>query len=493
MDGDPREIELKFLIDPPKARALLAHLPAGAAVRPRSLTSIYFDTPGRTLWRAGFTLRLRRDGDGWTQTVKSRGDRDGGFGRGEWETPIAADTLDLAALRATPAGVALGDGTPAAAFEVTVRRRTVTAGASGFPVEFSLDAGRVTVGSRSARFEELELELKSGAVAELLAVARDLQRRFDLGLSFQTKADRGFALIDGRGRAARHFEAPMLSDRMTVGEAFKAIARPCVRQIAGNATLVAARPSAGAIHQMRVGARRLRGALSAFEPILAGDELDRLEADLRWLAGELDPARNLDVLLVGAIRRAARRGGAAALAASVKRQRDAAHARARLAADSARPRLMLLNALGWIEDGSWTLGTAPHAADRDAPIGPFAARVLEKARRKVQGRARHFARLDRPNRHRVRIAAKRLRYMAEAFAGVFGRRRRAHRFIAWLETLLKSLGDLNDIATGETLIGAGPAAESVKSRERGREVRLVADAADALKRLAKSRRFWPKT
>ena len=42
-----------------------------------------------------------------------------------------------------------------------------------------------------------------------------------------------------------------------------------------------------AIHQMRVATRRLRGALRTFAALFAADSIEPIEAELKWLAGEL--------------------------------------------------------------------------------------------------------------------------------------------------------------------------------------------------------------
>src|SRR4051794_27312403 len=55
--------------------------------------------------------------------------------------------------------------------------------------------------------------------------------------------------------------------------------------------------NAEAIHQMRVGVRRLRSILSALSPFLPAEPRCRASGELRWIADELGPARNLDVFV----------------------------------------------------------------------------------------------------------------------------------------------------------------------------------------------------
>jgi inorganic triphosphatase YgiF len=488
----PHEIELKFLFPPSRARQIKARLFAPTRPAPRTLTSIYYDTPGRDLRRAGLTLRLREAEGRWTQTIKSAGI----LCRGEWERPAAGPAVDTAWIGETPAGACLAGKTPRPIFEVKVERRVVETRSALSTVQINLDQGRVTAGQRSARLVELELELKSGPLAGLLAIAKGLQREFDLEPSFAAKADHGFDLIAGGARQVRRFAGEKLTDGMTAGEGFRAVAAPALMQIAANARLLRGRPGAEAIHQTRVGARRLRSAIATFAPIVADDETPAIVAELRWLAGELDPARNLDVLLAGAWLRASRRrsdeAAVASLGARLREQRTAAHARVRAAADAPRFRAMLFDSLAWIEAGPWTAPEAPAAALRDGPIAPFARAALDGALRRTRKRGRHLAALDRPHRHRLRIAAKRLRYAAEALGPLFGHQKRARAFLGRLKSLLDSLGELNDIATGETIVGEGRAAEILIAAERAREERLIAAAAKAFRRLARAGPVWAK-
>lgn len=52
------------------------------------------------------------------------------------------------------------------------------------------------------------------------------------------------------------------------------------------------------VHDTRVALRRLRSSLKGFGPLLADADLEPLAADLRWLAGELSDARDVQVATV---------------------------------------------------------------------------------------------------------------------------------------------------------------------------------------------------
>jgi len=494
MNSRDRELELKFILDQRDADTLTGVLGAGGPPRVRTLASVYFDTPGRALWRAGFTLRLRKDGRRWTQTIKSRAGLDGGLARGEWEAPARRGAPDLIAARRTPlAGALPGRGRLAPLFRVTVERCSWMVIEAEGAIEISLDRGVAEARGRSAPILEVELELKSGDPDALFTLAHRLGRTIPLRLSFTTKADRGIALIARARETARHFQSPELSGGMSVGEAFRAIAHADLMQIAGNVECLDARRSEEAVHQMRVGARRLRGALSTFKSVVAGDSMDRVETELRWLTGELDTVRNLDVFLAGAYgRMPPSDAGRAALGRRLRRARGAALARARAAVASERFASLLFDTLVWIEAGPWTLHDAAGATKRDAPIAAFAAKALAKGRRKLTARGRRLATMDRQGRHRLRIKAKTLRYGADAFVGLFGHPRRAERFLDALKELLACLGDLNDIAAGEAIAGEFAGSEGLIASETARENDLVGDASQAFTAFRHASRCWPR-
>jgi len=496
MIGDNHEVELKFEIDPERAQALIAHLCPGGAPPARKLESIYFDTSDQALRNRGFTLRVRKDGRRWTQTVKTCA-ASNGAARGEWEAPVKGGSPDLDLLRGAPAAAGLASLSLEPLFSVIVERQTVTSVEAGSTIEVSLDKGVTTHGTRSTSFSELELELKSSDRAALFLFAGRLRKAFFLRPGFTTKADRGFALMDKKGTPGRHFRAPVLLRKMAAGVAFKTIALAALEQIAGNAEDLREKPDAEVIHQMRVGARRLQSTLSTFKRIVSDGRMEAVRTELKWLLGELDQARNLDVFFSGALARALRSKGnkedLLALKGRFRIARNAAYARARAAAEGDRFSALLLDIMTWIEVGPWTEAGGKATAQRDAPISQFAANALEKARRKVRKRACSFDDLSREGRHKLRIQTKTLRYSADVFEGPFkAHAKRVRRFSGKIKALLDCLGELNDVATGEKLLADHPAPKRLTDRQASREKRLIGSARRAWDAFDETKRFWPK-
>ncbi|MDB5440740.1 MAG: hypothetical protein JWM33_3167, partial [Caulobacteraceae bacterium] len=191
------EIELKFAL-PPKAREqLLATLKA----RPRriDLRAVYFDTPGAKLKAQGYSLRVRVEGEKTVQTLKWH-DPDRPTDRREWEAPVAGQGLDLKRLGSTPLAALLDWKLDqlSPVFTVEVERHVVIRRKGGSRIELAFDSGQIIAGVRSEPIAELELELKSGQVADLYALARDLAKAGPQPMLFDSKSARGYALVEGQ-------------------------------------------------------------------------------------------------------------------------------------------------------------------------------------------------------------------------------------------------------------------------------------------------------
>ena len=490
MAGEPREVELKFRLEPARGPEALAWLAQGRPQSTEVLKAIYFDTTGCELGRAGLSLRVREEGGHWVQTVKSDAAADGQLGRGEWTSPAAGPRPDLAAARRTPAREVLSPGTRLAAlFTVAVERRAVEIRTPDGLIEAALDSGTVHAGGRCAAVDVLELELKDGAPGALFALATRLAEAFPADISVVAKSDRGYALADGGAVGPRHFRTPALTDRMTAGDAFRSMARAALEQILWNAELVREAPTSEAIHQTRVGLRRLRTTLRTFKSVVADSRLADIRASLKAFSAELDPARNLDVFIEGAWGRDDHAQGAEDEAP--RAAQAAAYERARRAAAGQAARRALLDTLVWIEVGPWTQKSGKGARRRERSIVDFAAASLGKSHSRLLKADAHLARLAPPARHKVRIQAKGLRYAADVFDQLFrAHPKRAHKFLKALETLLDDLGDLNDIATARVLAPGFSHAPEVLEREAAREGALLVAAEKAFKRFKDAKPYW---
>ncbi|CCE09867.1 putative CHAD domain containing protein [Bradyrhizobium sp. STM 3843] len=451
------EIELKLAAPAAAIRnaaslSWLKEIAAGAATQAK-LQSIYFDTPKCALRDHGVSLRVRNTGSRHLQTIKSAAGT--ALGRNEWEQEIEGDKprLDLAedtALGRMLTGKLCKRLQPI--FETNVDRVTMPVRIGESEFELAFDTGEVrTPNDQCAPIAEIEIELKRGNRRDAVTLLRELARKIELTYAPRTKAERGYALLDGDA------DAPVKAGHVPLAEAstaaaFAQIGLECLRQVGANEAAVRREDPEG-VHQMRIGLRRLRAALSLFKDMVRGTEVRRIKGELKWLTEQLGPARDRDVFLTKTVApfRSAHQDQPefALLEEDAANDRRKGFARARAAVESERFRHLLLDVTAWLLDGDWRNASDPlRQALRQRPIADVAARELKRRTRKIVKRIGRLERLDAVQRHKLRIAVKKLRYGREFFAelrDVVGGGRRARRFNAALKRMQSALGDLNDM------------------------------------------------
>jgi triphosphatase len=330
----------------------------------------------------------------------------------------------------------------------------------------------VSAAGRSDTVSEVELELKRGRPAALFGLARDLGRDLPLRVGVLTKAQRGYRLLETVSAGSVKTERLTLRSDATAAEAFASIADACLRQFRLNEDILRRDPQADALHQARVALRRLRSALSLFKPILADAKFDHLAGELRWIAGSLGEARDLDVLV-----------------ARVGDEPDEAIIAAHRIAYSEA--LAFLDLVEWATLGEWrTQPVKPERVNERADL--FAAQVLGRLRRRLKRRGRDLTRLDDGERHRVRILGKKLRYAAGFLESLYAGKEARQRFRAFLkrvEALQDHLGELNDVATAPALVArVGLKVDDLSPS--GHRGSLLAKAERAYRKWVDAKPFW---
>jgi inorganic triphosphatase YgiF len=457
------EVELKLAAEaadlPELERALAALAPGSAAAR-RTLVSTYFDTPDLALKRAGSTLRVREQEGRFVQTLKTA-DHGGAnlLARGEWEDPVAENRPDPQAPHSglrLPEGVA-GELRPLFVTEIT-RATIEIAPPPGTHIEAALDTGEIrTIDSgRIESVSEIELELDGGDPAALYDVALKLLEAAPLRIDTRSKSERGYRLVESPEAppAAVHAEPVALDPDMAVEEVLQRIGRSCLAQYLRNEPAAVAGQPEG-VHQMRVALRRLRSLLAAVKKLLPEAERRAVADQLAGLAAPLGPARNLDVFaaeLLAPLRRGRPdEPGWAELAAAAERVRAEAHGRVKEEILSPRHTEMVLRLLRWFEGRGWRMPQGGETAALTAPISAITPDILDRRRRKVRKRSRHFARLTPKERHRLRIAVKKLRYTVELLRSLCPERA-ARRYVKLLKPVQGALGHANDVRVAYGLV-----------------------------------------
>ncbi len=438
---------------------------AGTGLGPEiRLVSTYFDTQDGALARQGLTLRIREQEGRFVQTVKSGGGPCGADGngaalvRGEWEDPVSGAFPD-------PQAPQTGFFIPAQAADDLValvrtdikRRVVMLCPEAETRIEAAVDQGQVAAlhDDLCEPVCEIELELKDGGIAPLYEFALEMLAVAPVRLERSSKSARGFRLaglpFSQEPAAAVQAEAVELDPGMTAGAALRRIVHSCLEQILGNEAVALAGIPEG-VHQMRVGVRRLRAFLSAFAPLLSGDHKSWMSNELRWLGEILGVARNLDVFADGLMAPAAEAigdsDGFAALQEAVAGRRAAARADAAAAIRSPRYTALVLRLLRWAEGDA---GQDARSPDLSRPLAEIGSEILDRRLAVVQQRAAGFARQSPEQRHRLRIALKKLRYPLEILGSLYDEQETG-RMVRVIKRLQEVLGDANDAHTASDLV-----------------------------------------
>ena len=480
------EHELRLALEPGKVRRLRGHplLKAHAAApgRTRRLRSVYFDTADRKLRQNELSLRVRRDGRKHFQTLKAADAGAAGLqNRLEFEAEVAGDQPDLAALDTRALGRKLPVDSAAPGlepvFETDVKRTAWQLRLDdGSEVELAVDVGELKCGRDRLPICEAELELKSGPVSRLYDVAAALHRDLSFRLENRSKSERGYQLAAGAGPQATKAKPVALTRDQRAEDAFRAIARVCLQQLEANEACALSGADPEGVHQMRVALRRLRSAFALFAPALPAGAAGHLD-DLRWFARELGRARDWDVFLSQTLGPLGRRIGddasLEAFAAAAERCRARAYEVARRAIRSRRYTEAKLRLGQWLAQDDWSAAGGPAAQWLNAPAADYADAVLQRRYRKLRRLGRRHAELTPPELHRLRIQAKKLRYAADFFRSLYGRKP-ARGFIEALAAIQDVLGVINDTATGQELLQEAAECAGRRRRRLDRANALVA-------------------
>lgn len=455
-----REFELKLALSQDSFDHLTANPALAGHECERSqkiLNSVYYDTPDLALHDLGVSLRVRRDGDRFVQTVKAETELENGLSNPvQVETPIDGPEPDIERisdsslrrrLSKAVSGSVLTD-----AFKTDVMRTSYKLERGASLVELALDRGEALAKGRKAEIREAELELINGDPKDLLAIAQDLFSGEALHLSQLSKAERGYRLLLEMPEVRPEI-APVkarqanVEEGQTCGAAFAEIVRSASRQIIDNRTVVLETDAPEGAHQLRVGLTRLRAAHRALRRLVDSPAFHQLEDDARAIAHTAGELRDADVLIEDIY---------APVAGSVPVEKGFDKF---LQALQAHRAAKLELARRCLRGGHWsrlllTLALWPAMLETDAalqqPIEDYAKKALKKRWKKVAKCGRAIDHLEPAQKHKMRRSLKKLRYMTEFFAPLFPSKE-VKPFVKQLKTLQDVFGYVNDVRMAEQL------------------------------------------
>ncbi|MGV8842617.1 MAG: CHAD domain-containing protein [Pseudomonas sp.] len=452
------ERELSESLEPDLQRPLAqAHAQPQVSPQAEHRAVLYFDTPALQIHQAHGYLSVSRVGEQWQQSLKtdSRAAH-----RQEWTTPLSGPQPDLASLReqvgAQQPWHALLSALDAqhnlqVLFHTQLSHQLWTLHLpGGDEVRASIEQGQLTQGEQCRPLNTLTLELLSGHPKCLFELALALLKSVPLQLDWRSPPERGYALL-AAPQAVKAKPLGLLPS-MNVEQAFQAVMHNCLEQIQANEADVAHGQAPESLHQLRVGLRRLRSALRLFEKVVPCPT--ELHKQLDALASGLGSARDWDVLLDSTLPWLTNSANAPpidALRPVAKQQAHRHHRAASARIDAPRYSRLMLSFGAWVEGAGWRESPQTDLDQLNTALPRFAKKSLDKAQKRLRTRGKGLTDANPAARHRVRIAAKKMRYAAEFLHALYPKKAMT-AYVRALTKLQDELGQLNDAAVAEELL-----------------------------------------
>lgn len=458
----PTEFELKFLVN----HAILDRLfrlnliERRALKRAQTIETIYFDTHDGALFDKNMTLRLRKSGNHKpVMTLKADTNSSSSlFERTEIEVPADPDGMNIDRFSE---GIAtyVRDVTKGqeliARFQTRFKRRTAAIATAHCHFEISIDEGHFIIDDTIFPLHELELELKKGDPDDLLDFARQLVEA-GLRIELTSKSERCFILCGLQKDTIKSSKKAIRPDISLDGMIVTVLSEG-LKHFASHIQPFRDEKTIASVHQMRVGLRRLRAAINIFDRAFPeatfafhGIRAKRIAHGLS-LARECDAFHDLVFRHPLAHKKCPK--DTETLAVNLAALRSAAYQDVDEVVNSADVTLFIIDMQAYIARRGWRNEISDEQLSiLTAPANQFAKSTLETLFKKARKRGKAMAQGADAERHELRIALKKFRYMAQFFAPMI-KSRKAYK--AWNSTLIplqNSLGVYNDLVGVEIMI-----------------------------------------
>jgi CHAD domain-containing protein len=494
-----REFEAKFRVSSTfELPAIAGVVPKVAAIDPPShvtMNAVYYDTPDLRMAREGVTLRRRSGGKdaGWhlKLPVLAHSVPDGTGVRDEIQLPDSNEIPDELAQLVT-VWVRIGSLVPVATLASDRTTLVLRAADGSTLVELVDDAVSVEGGAHNqARFRELEVEDTGGGeevVAQVAAVLRDAGA---VGGQFVPKVVRA---LGPQATAPADPPPPLpVGPKDPVHDVVAATLRSYTRLLMSYDVQVR-RGLDDSVHQMRVASRRLRSALRSFAPLLDKEWADDLGAELHWLAGVLGAARDSEVLRDRLLAAAAELPPQARPDAVAAKLAEICGKRHQLAMDELVVAMRSERYLALLErlvDGATYPRTNDVARRSAAAVLKTAIRASWAVMRKrADPVTRHRRRPPvATDYHRLRIAAKRLRYLCDAAVPALGPK--ARKLSAQAARVQDVLGEHHDAVVAGDFIAEVAAQPRMGSLAFGFGLLFAREQSNAVAATQAFAEIWP--
>ncbi|GIQ77505.1 inorganic triphosphatase [Bradyrhizobium sp. RD5-C2] len=461
--GDQAEIELKLLAPQGsleklrEAACIVQHARNRGAFH--RLETVYYDTPERLLFQHGMSLRVRRSGKSFIQTLKLSSNGAQPLRRRQWEMPIEGITPDLARFPADEVGdpvAGLSNDGLVPVFATKVRRHARQLDLPDASVEIAFDEGTIEADARQEVLSEIELELKSGNAGVLFDLGTQLLDAAPLQIGTRSKAERGYALAFDVAPSATKADLSGITADLVVDDVIALLVGSCWHHLLKNHAVAEQGSDPEGVHQMRVALRRLRTICALFRRDIPAPAFLAINSEAKWLMRQLGKARDWDVFagttitrLVSAVPDIDLDG----LRKAVEQRQKSSYGTLQSVLADPRCSRFLLSLGHLVERRSWRNEIDSEAlAVLSQPMPVLADQILERLHRKTLKRGARFRRLDINAQHNLRINLKKLRYAAEFFLPLYASHAPAKRYVKRLAGLQNSLGRVCDIGSTRVLL-----------------------------------------
>jgi len=455
LTSDQQEVEWQFdALDTRPVRDWLENRSSEADPRvgdgeTREITDTYFDTGDWRIYRAGYSLRVRRKGTSRRQeaTIKLLASTDGAPGlRRRREISESLESADDLAAAPGPIGERLralaGARKLESIFEVRTWRGAYKISLDGNNVgEVALDDTEIPLenGEEPVRLRRVEVELEPGALDSLDSFVQELRESCRLWPATASKYE---AALFARGLTPPgppEFGPTAVDASLTVGQVAFAVMREQFGVFLSHEPGTRLGEDPEALHDMRVASRRMRAAMRIFKDALPVRSR-KLRDELKWIAGVLGEVRDLDVQLEqleGWVAEASPedREPLGELRGVLEEKREKARKSMLRALDSRRYERFVNSCSEFLQRGP---SRRSKAARR--PVLEVGPEILGRRYHKVKKAGDRISKDSTPGEyHELRKKGKRLRYALEFHSDIYGKP---------AKDLTKSLKSLQDVLGG---------------------------------------------
>lgn len=298
------EVELKLkLVDSAAFDSLIGNAELQEA-RVEEYETTYFDTSNHDLSKEGLTYRIRKAPGGYTATIKGLGSNEGGLHRrNEWNREIAGKQPDIKLFSdleiAPKLEKLIGEKSLEPVFVTRFKRNIINFHAEdGSIIEVGADLGEIIRGDKSEEICEIELELKSGEVPQLLKLGARLSELYPLIMEEKSKYQRGMELAGLYMEVGYQPEKLEIHKNKKTKNEMERILMFCLMKIIKAQERFIREPEQiEAVHAFRVSIRRFRSLMSLVKPLLSFEEYLAVQENLHSLEQRFSYLRQLDVLI----------------------------------------------------------------------------------------------------------------------------------------------------------------------------------------------------